>query len=318
MAKYVVKRFLLLIPTLLLVCLIIFTLMRMIPGSAVDVIIEKIRGGSGVAPDRAVIEAKLGLDKPFFVQFFTWLGSVLKGDLGTPIFQTDPVGSIIMHKLPITLELVFLTLLISVVVSIPLGLLAAAYQDAIADNVIRVVSVVIMSLPIFWVATLVLVYPAAWWGYVPPAKYVPFFSDPVQNLRMFLPPALIGGLANAGGNLRSVRTLTLEVLRQDYIRTAWSKGLKERTILFAHAFRNTLIPTITMIGGSITGLMGGSVILENLFNIPGIGTQLTSSLNVYDYPVVQGCVLIMAIIGMLITLIVDLSYSTADPRVKLD
>ena len=318
MGKYLLKRVLLLIPTLLLVCFIIFSLMRMVPGSAVDVIIEKLKAGSGAAPDRAAIEAMLGLDKPFFTQFFIWIGNVLRGDLGTPIFQTDPVSTIIAHKLPITLELVFLILVISVVVSIPLGLLAAACQDTWVDNVIRVVSVIIMSLPIFWVATLVLVYPAAWWEYVPPAKYVPFFTNPGQNLRMFLPPAIIGGLANAGGNLRTVRTLTLEVLRQDYIRTAWSKGLKERAILFTHAFRNTLIPTITMIGGSVTGLMGGSVILENLFNIPGIGTQLTSSLSVYDYPVVQGCVLIMAIIGMVITLIVDISYSTADPRVKLD
>lgn len=317
MGKYAIKRVLLLIPTLFLVCFIVFALMRMIPGSAVDVIVEKM-SATGTSVDREAVEAMLGLDKPFFTQFFTWMGELLHGDLGISIFQNKGVGSIIATQLPITLELVILILIISVVVSIPLGLLCAAYQDTFTDNVIRVISVLMMSVPVFWIATLILVYPAVWWDYVPPSKYVSFFADPVQNLKMFLPPAIIGGITNAGGTLRNVRTLTLEVLRQDYIRTAWSKGLKERSILFIHAFRNTMIPVITMVGGSISGLLGGSVILETLFNIPGIGSQLTSSLTLHDYPVVQGCVLIMAIIGMVVTLVVDLSYKLVDPRVKLE
>lgn len=317
MGKYVVKRLLLLLPTLFLVCFIVFALMRLIPGSAVDIIQEKMSTTSN-AVDRESIEAMLGLDKPFLTQFGIWISDLLRGDMGTSIFQSQKVSSIIATKLPITLELVVLTLIISACVSIPLGLLCAAYQDTITDNVIRMISIVLMSVPVFWIATLVLVYPAVWWRYVPPATYVSFLEDPIRNLRMFLPPALIGGLTHAGGTLRNVRTLTLEVLRQDYIRTAWSKGLNHRHILFVHAFRNTMIPVITMIGGSVSGLLGGSVILETLFSIPGIGSQLTNALSSYDYPVVQGCVLVMAAIAMLITLLVDLSYNLADPRVKLE
>lgn len=317
MAKYALKRVLLLIPTLFLVCFIVFSLMRMVPGSAVDIIVEKISAG-GTQVDREAVEAMLGLDKPFLTQFANWFGDLLHGDLGTSIFQAKSVSSIIATQLPVTLELALLILIISVLISIPLGLLCAAHQDTITDNTIRVISIVMMSLPVFWVATLVLVYPAVWWKYAPPTQYVSFFTSPAQNLKMFLPPAIIGGITNAGGTLRNVRTLTLEVLRQDYIRTAWSKGLKQRAILFVHAFRNTMIPVITMIGGNISGLLGGSVILEMLFSIPGIGTQLTSSLSLHDYPVVQGCVLVMAAIGMVITLIVDLSYKMVDPRVKLE
>ena len=317
MGKYFVKRLLLLIPTLFLVCFIVFALMRMIPGSAVDIIQEKMSTTTN-AVDREAIEAMLGLDKPFMTQFGLWLVDLLHGDMGTSIFQNQTVTSIIATKLVITLELVIMILIISACVAIPLGLLCAAYQDTFTDNVIRVISIILMSVPIFWIATLVLVYPAVWWRYSPPITYVSFFEDPVRNLKMFLPPALIGGLTNAGGTLRNVRTLTLEVLRQDYIRTAWSKGLKHRAILFVHAFRNTMIPVITMIGGSISGLLGGSVILESLFRIPGIGSQLTNALSSYDYPLVQGCVLVMAAIAMVITLLVDLSYKLADPRVKLE
>lgn len=317
MGKYALKRILLLIPTLFLVCVIVFALMRMVPGSAVDVIVDKL-SSTGTSVNREAVEAMLGLDKPFLSQFANWFGNLLHGDFGKSIFQGKSVGSIIITQLPISLELVILTLFISVVLSIPLGLLCAACQDSAADNLIRVVSVVMMSVPIFWVATLVLVYPAVWWKYVPPTMYVSIFDDPAANMKMFLPPAIIGGIINAGGTLRNVRTLTLEVLRQDYIRTAWAKGLKERTILFVHAFRNTMIPVLTMVGGSVSGLLGGSVILESLFNIPGIGAQLTNALSLHDYPLVQGCVLVMAAIGMAITLIVDLSYKLADPRVKLE
>jgi peptide/nickel transport system permease protein len=211
-----------------------------------------------------------------------------------------------------------MTFILTTLISIPLGLVCAANQDKLSDNAIRVIAVILMSLPVFWIATLILVYPAVWWGYAPPIKYVSFFTSPIENLRMFVPPAILGAITTAGAQLRNVRTLTLEVLRQDYIRTAWSKGLKERAVLFGHAFRNTLIPVITMIGGSINGLLGGSVILETMFNVPGIGQQLTSALEVHDYPLVQGCVLIMAIFAMVVTLIVDIAYKWVDPRVKLD
>lgn len=317
MGKYLVKRLLLLIPTLFLVCLIVFALMRMVPGDAVDTIVQQMQMSSSTI-DREAVEEMLGLDKPFFEQFFTYIGGLLHGDLGDALFQTGSVSKIIIQRLPATLELGVLTLLLTTVISIPLGLFCAARQDTISDNVIRVISVMMMSVPTFWIATLVLVYPAVWWKYVPPTTYVSFFKAPLANMRMFLPPALLGAITGAGAQLRSVRTLTLEVLRQDYIRTAWAKGVKERMVLLIHAFRNTMIPVITMIGGSIGGILGGNVILETMFNIPGLGQQMTNSLTSRDYPVVQGCVLIMAIFAMVVNLIVDVAYKAVDPRVSVE
>ena len=317
MVKYTIKRILLLIPTLLIVTFIVFLLMRSIPGDAVDYLLQRLRTSGGqISLDRAAVEAMLGLDKPLFTQYLLWLKNLCHGDLGTAFFQTGTVGKIIGFGLPVTLELVILTFLLTNLIAIPLGLYCAARQDSISDNTIRVLSVVMMSVPVFWIATLVLVYPAVWWNYAPPTTYVSFFKDPVTNLRMFLPPALLGAITSAGGQLRNIRTLTLEVLRQDYIRTAWSKGIEEKAILFGHAFRNTMIPVMTMIGGSIGHLLGGSVILETMFNIPGIGQQLTDSLR--DYPVVQGCVLVLSLIGMAINLIVDLLYKVVDPRVEIE
>lgn len=317
MGKYVVKRVLLLIPTLFLVCFIVFALMRMVPGSAVDILVQQMKG-SGNNVDPQYVEQLLGLDKPFFQQFFTWLSGLFRGDLGDSIFQSGSVWSIIARQLPVTLELGFLTLILTNLISIPLGLYCAARQDAVSDNMIRAISVLMMSIPVFWIATMILVYPAVWWSYAPPTKYVSFFTSPIDNLKMFLVPAILGALTTAGAQLRNVRTLTLEVLRQDYIRTCWAKGLRERTILMAHALRNTMVPVITMIGGSIGGLVGGSVILETMFNIPGIGQQLVNALGNRDYPLVQGCTLIMAAVVMVVNLLVDVAYKWIDPRVTID
>jgi len=317
MGKYAFKRVLLLIPTLLFVCIIVFALMRLIPGSAVDAIIYKFTS-NGKTVDRAAVEAMLGMDKPAIVQFFSWLGDLLHGDLGDSLFQSETVWSIIKRQLPITLELSFLILVFTNLISIPLGLYCAARQDAFADKMIRTLSVIFMSMPVFWVATLVLVYPAIWWSYAPPTSYVSFFVNPLQNLQMFLVPSLLGALSQAGNQLRAVRTMTLEVMRQDYIRTAWAKGSLEKRVLFRHAFRNALIPIITIIGGSVAGLIGGSVILETMFNIPGIGNTLVTALSNRDYPLVQGCVLVFSILVMLINLLVDLSYKWIDPRVEME
>ena len=293
MAKYALKRILLLIPTIFLVCLIVFILMRSIPGDAVDAIVTRMTK-SGQTVDAEAVRVRLGLDKPWYEQFIIW------------------------RQLPISLELGIITLILSNLISIPLGLFCAAKQDSIPDYTIRIISVILMSIPMFWVATLVLFYPAQWWGYAPPVMYVSLFKDPVQNLRMFLVPGILGALAQAGMQLRLVRTQVLDTLRQDYVRTAYSKGIKQRTVLFRHAFRNAMIPVITIIGGSIGALVGGNMILENIFNIPGIGTQMVTALGQRDYPVVQGCVLVMTVFVMLVNLLVDLAYKWIDPRVKFD
>ncbi len=317
MAKYTIKRILLLIPTLLIVCIIVFALLRIIPGSALDQIIYKY-STSGIEVDREAVAAKLGMDKPAIQQFFIWVANLCRGDMGDSLFQSESVWSIISRQLPVTLELGILTLLLTNVISIPLGLFCAARQDSIADQVIRVISVILMSLPVFWIGTLVLIYPAKWWGFAPATKYVPFLQNPIQNLSMFIIPALLGAMTQAGAQIRMVRTMTLEVMRQDYIRTAWAKGVGEQRVLFRHAFRNSMIPIITIIGSSVAGLVGGSVILENMFSLPGIGAQMVTALSNRDYPLVQGCVLIFSIFVMIVNLIVDLTYKLIDPRVELD
>jgi peptide/nickel transport system permease protein len=317
MAKYTVKRVLLLIPTIFLVCLIVFALMRCIPGDAVDAIVTRMTQ-SGMTVDADAVRVKLGMDKPAYQQFFIWIADVVRGDLGDSFFQYQSVKDIVSRQLPISLELGIISLILSNLISIPLGLYCAARQDSISDYTIRIISVILMSVPMFWIATLVLFYPAQWWNYSPPVIYVSFFENPVENMKMFLLPGILGALSQAGMQLRIVRTQVLDTLRQDYVRTAYAKGVKQRTVLFRHAFRNAMIPVITVIGGSIGSLVGGNMILENIFNIPGIGSQLVTALGQRDYPVVQGCVLVMSIFVMIVNLIVDLAYKWIDPRVKLD
>lgn len=317
MGRYIGKRILLLIPAIILVCVIVFALMRLVPGDAVDSIIYKY-SSMGISADRAEVEAQLGLDKPAVVQFFVWFKGVLTGDLGESLFEYESVSSIIGRQLPVTLELGILTLLFSCLLSIPIGLFCAAKQDSIPDYVFRVISILLVSIPVFWIATMVIIYPALWWHYAPPTDYVSFFENPLKNLQMFLIPAILGALMQAGIQMRAVRTMTLEVMRLDYIRTAWAKGVKERIILLKHAFRNAMIPVVTMIGGAAASMIGGSVIMESVFNIPGIGQQVITSLGSRDYPVVQGCVLVFAIFVMVINLLVDVCYKWIDPRISLD
>jgi peptide/nickel transport system permease protein len=317
MGKYALKRILLLLPTLFFVCVIIFALIRLVPGSAVDTLVSQLIG-SGMNVSREDIEASLGMDKPAIQQFFIWLSELAHGDLGDSFFQNRSVSEILGSQLPITLELSFLILIFTNLISIPLGLYCAARQDTIGDNVIRLFSVIGMSIPLFWIAALILVYPAVWWKYAPPSNYVGFLTDPVSNLQMFIVPAILGALAQAGVQTRAVRTMTLEVMRQDFIRTAWAKGVTEKRILFLHAFRNSMIPIVTIIGNSVSVLIGGSVILETMFNIPGIGFQVIAAISNRDYPLVQGCVLIFSIFTMLINFIVDLAYKWIDPRIELE
>lgn len=317
MGKYVVKRVLLLIPTMLLVCVIVFALMRMIPGDAVDMVVYNY-SQNGQVISRAEAEARLGLDKPAVVQFFSWMKDLLHGDLGDCLFRGDSVWDVIGAQLPISLELAVLTFIFSLVISIPLGLYCAAHPDTITDTVIRTLSVVLASVPVFWIGTMVLVYPAVWWGFSIPLTYVSIFENFAQNMKMFLVPGIVGAITSAGHNIRAVRTMTLEVMRQDYVRTGWAKGAKESRVMFFHAFRNALIPVITLFGGSVAGLIGGSVVIENMFNIPGIGQQVVTALNNRDYPLAQGCTVVFAVFVMLVNLIVDIAYKWCDPRVTLE
>lgn len=317
MGSYVVKRVLLLIPTLLLVCVITFILMRMIPMDVVATLQQKLSANGNYVSEDYVKEL-LGLDKPGIQQFFIWIGQVARGDLGTSYFDHTTVNSIIAKKLPVTIELGILSLIFTNIISIPLGLLCASKQDSISDYTVRVISTFLIAMPVFWVATMFIIYPNVWWGWAPRADYVSFFKDPIGNLAMLVPPAIISAIGQSGIQMRTIRTMTLEVMRQDYIRTAWEKGVPEKKVLFKYAFRNSMIPIVTMIGGSVAMMIGGNVIMENIFNIPGIGQALISALNSRDYPIVQGCVLVLSLFVMIINLIVDISYKWIDPRVKFE
>ena len=317
MAKYILKRVLLLIPTMLLVCVMVFTLMRMVPSSAVDMVVYQYqKNGESITFEEA--EARLGLDKPAIVQFFNWMSGLVQGDLGDSLFKTKPVAETIRDQMPISIELGILTLILTSLISIPLGLYCASHQGSFADNAIRVISVALMSFPIFWIGTLVLVYPAIWWGYTVPLKYASIFQDPLANMRMFLVPAIVGAITQAGMQIRAVRTVTLDVMKQDFVRTARAKGARERRVMYQHALRNAMIPIITMIGGSVGAIIGGNVILENMFNIPGIGQQMVSALNNRDYPLAQGCTVVFAVFVMVANLVVDIAYKWCDPRVSLE
>ena len=318
MGKYITKRLLLLIPTLFLVCVIVFLLLRCIPGSAVEALTYRLQSSGAVEVSEEAVRAQLGMDKPAPVQFLIWFGNALRGDLGDSFFQNESVVHAMSRQIVPSLELGFLTLVLTCVISIPLGVYCAARQDTISDYTIRTVSLVLMSLPVFWIATIVLIYPAIYLHWSPPTEYVSFFKDPVANLQMFITPALLGAITNAGMQLRYVRTVMLDTMRTDYVRTAKAKGVPERVILFRHSFRNAMIPVVTLIGGSVAMLIGGSVILENLFSIPGIGQQMVVALANRDYPIVQGCVLIFSLFTMIVNVVVEISYKWIDPRVSLE
>jgi peptide/nickel transport system permease protein len=317
MGKYIVKRIALLFPALFLVCIVVFILMRMMPGDAVDYIVNRM-SQSGFPADADSVRASLGLNKPAIQQFFIWIADVARGNFGDSFFRHESVWSIMARQIPISVELGILTLVISNAISIPLGLYCAARQDSFGDYLIRIVAIILMAVPMFWLATLILFYPAEWWGYSPPASYESFFKDPLANMQMMIMPALLGAMAQAGMQLRFTRTMILDTLRSDYVRTAYSKGVRERDVMFRHAFRNAMIPIITMIGGSVGMIVGGNVILENIFNIPGIGQQLVTALGQRDYPIVQGCVLVMSAFVMIINLLTDVAYKWIDPRVTLE
>ena len=318
MGKYLVKRIALLIPTLLIVCLLVFIMVRCLPGSAVDALVYRLQAAGDGTANEETVAVLLGLDKPPVQQFLSWLGGICRGDFGECFFRNETVAGCIGRQLVPSLELGFLTLIISNLISIPLGVFCASHQDSISDHGIRILSLLLMSVPVFWIATVVLIYPALWWRWSPPTEYVHFFAAPWQNLKMFLVPAVLGALTNCGMQLRYVRTVTLDTMRSDYVRTARAKGVKERRVLYRHALRNAMLPVITLIGGSVGALVGGSIILESLFSIPGIGALVVNALAARDYPLVQGCVLVFSFVVMVINVIVDLLYKKFDPRVTLE
>jgi peptide/nickel transport system permease protein len=253
---------------------------------------------------------------PIYQQYGHWLGNIiLHGDLGNSLWGKVPVINSLLNALPITIELALLASIISIVISVPIGIYSAIRQVSAGDYITRSFAILCIAVPTFWLGTMVIVFPSLWWGWMPPTEYTSFTQDPAGNLAMFIIPSVILGMSLAGVSMRMTRTMMLEVLRQDYVRTAWAKGLNERVVVMRHALKNALIPVITIIGLQIPFLIGGAVIIEQIFCLPGIGRLIILATFQRDYPVVSGVVLFIAVSVLVLNLLVDLSYGFFDPRV---
>ena len=319
MRAYIIRRLLLIIPTLFILSIIVFSLVRFLPGDVIDVMVGRMMQTyvGGVELDREALEHALGLDVPALVQYGRWLGDILlHGDLGESLVGGPPVTEKILDRLPVTVELGVMAIVIGLLIALPVGIYSAIRQDTAADYVGRTIAVIGLATPNFWLAIMVMTFPAIWWGWSPPMELVPFTEDPLGNLGVFIIPSAILGTAAAASTMRMTRTMMLEVLRQDYIRTAWAKGLKERVVVLRHAIKNALIPVVTLIGMELPILVGGAVIMENIFALPGIGRLMVVALEDRDYPVVSGVNLFFAVIVMGSNLMIDLLYPFLDPRVR--
>ena len=319
MRDYIIRRLLLMIPTLFLVTVTVFLIIRLIPGNVLDLMVMergvKKAGESGQMDVEAVKEM-LGMNVPAHVQYLRWMSGVVRGDLGRSLWTDRSVTEEMLNRLPVSIELGFLAFVLSQLMAFPIGIYSAIRQDGAGDFVGRSFAIMSLSVPGFWLGTMVMVFPSIWWGWSPPARYIPFLENPMVNLEQFIIPALLLGLAMSGMTMRMLRTTMLEVLRQDYIRTAWAKGLVERVVIIRHAFRNALIPVVTMVAGQLMIMIGGAVIIEQIFSLPGMGRLFLDAINRRDYPYVSGINVFLATFGMLIILVTDLSYGYLDPRIR--
>ena len=314
MQAFIVRRILALLPTILFTSVIVFASIRLIPGDVIDLMLAQNDISSD--NDRAAIESSLGLDQPIYSQYFIWVSELLQGDLGNSLWQNTPVTELLALTIPITFELGFLALIVALSVAIPIGIYSAMRQDTAGDYIARSFSLLMLAIPSFWLGTLVMVFPSVWWRWSPPLQYTPFLDDPFANLAHMLVPAILLGLSMSAVTMRMTRTMMLEVLRQDYIRTARAKGLSENIVVFRHALRNCLIPVVTLIGLQAPLLIGGAVILEQIFVVPGMGLLLLEAVFQRDYPIVTGVFLIVGLVILLINLLVDLTYGFLDPKVR--
>ena len=318
MSAYLIRRLLLMVPTLFVLTIIVFLAVRFIPGDTIDAMVGELEF-MGVEVDREVLERLLGLDVPVYVQYGRWMGDMfLHGTFGESLIGGWSIEERIVGRLPVTIELGAMAIVIGLVIALPVGIYSAIRQDTATDYAGRTAAVIGLATPNFWLAIMVMLYPALWWRWSPSVELIPFKEDPLGNLGMFLIPALILGTALAASTMRMTRAMMLEVLRQDYIRTAWSKGLRQRVVVMRHAIKNALIPVVTLVGLQLPLLVGGSVILEQIFALPGIGRMFVDALDGRDYPVISAINLIFATAVLGINLMVDVIYAFLDPRVRYE
>jgi peptide/nickel transport system permease protein len=312
MHTYVLRRLFIAIPSLLIASLIVFTLPRMIPGDVVQLMLEEKAYGK----DLDELRAKLGLDQPIHVQYAAWLGAVGRGQLGESLWTRQPVLAELSRRLPVTLTLGTMAIAVAILIGVPIGVLAAARPDGALDFFARSAAILGLSIPQFVKAIVIILLPAIWWGWTPMIRYVEFSKDPATHVLQFVLPAVILGIASAAAIMRLTRGMLLEVLRQDYVRTAWAKGLRERVVVLKHALKNAIIPVVTVLGLQVAQIAGGAVIIETIFSLPGMGQLLVESIIQRDYPVIQGINLVVVTIIVGTNLAVDMLYAVLDPRIR--
>ena len=314
MTRYVVTRFSLIIPTLLTVAVLIFVLVRIIPGDIVE--LRLVSGGSFVTP--GVIEAereRLGLNKPLWDQFMEWMVGIFRLDLGLSMWSGNPVAQEIAIRLPLSLQLAVMASLIATAIAIPLGTLAALHHGRWVDHVVQVISVAGLAVPSFWLGILIILLLLGVFRYLPPLTFTPLLENPRANLAQLIWPALAVGYRYSAVTTRMTRSALLEVLREDYVRTAWAKGLAQQVILRRHALRNALLPVVTVIGLEFAFLIGGLVVTEQVFNLNGVGKLVVEAIGQRDYTLIQGLMLLVALGYVLVNFFVDLLYAWLDPRI---
>ena len=315
MQGYILRRLLYAIPTVIGVSLIIFLAMRVVPGDPVVVMFgdepELIR-----AEDRAKIEADLGLSDPLVVQYGKWMKDIGTGKLGVSFWRGDTVADLIKRRGPLTIEIAVMAIILAWVIGVPVGILSALHQNSVADYLARFFTVLFLAIPSFWLASLAVLVLVLVWGWGAPLGVIDVWDDPIQNLQIVLRPAIVLGLAVSAYIARMTRSSLLEVIREDYIRTARAKGLRERMVVWRHALRNTMLPVITLSGVLFGFMLGGSVVLEQAFNVPGLGRAMVEAFVDVDYIVIQNLVLLYGVVFVVINLLIDISYAWLDPRIR--
>ena len=318
MRTYVLRRLVLFVPTLLGVSILIFVLMRLVPGDIAEILVYQSGSESSAIQQKQIrqIRQELGLDRPVVVQYLAWMGGALRGDFGQSYMQRRPVSDILRERVPRSIELALLTLSIAVVWAVPLGVVSAVRQNGALDYLARVVSLSGLSLPLFVTGALILYGLGRIFRWMPPLEFVSFTENPLENLKQLIWPALCQAYYISAPISRLTRSEMLEVIRQDYVRTARAKGLRERAVVYRHALRNSLLPVVTFIGWWGGRLLGGLVIMELIFVVPGMGTALVQAVSQRDYPTVQAMIFVMALVFLTVNLVVDLAYAWLDPRIR--
>ena len=314
MKTYVIQRLVIAVLTLLGMSVVIFTLLRLAPGDIVDILFST--AGYVSPSEKQAIMKELGIDRPYWVQYVDWLRQMLSGDLGKSYRYDQPAWQIIRPLVPVTLELAALSTLFAVLIGVPTGVISAVRQDTTLDYVLRVFSLAGLSMPAFWLGMVIILGLVTWFAWIPPLSYV----SPAQDLKLhavqFLLPALAVGYRSSALIMRITRSSLLEVMREDYIRTAWAKGQTGRVVIWRHALKNALLPVVTVIGIEFAFLIGGLVVTETVFNLPGVARFLVQAILWRDYPIVQNLVMFIAIVVILSNLLVDMLYGVLDPRVR--